>query len=135
MSQPSQPAPVNVPPQRLRNGAGASALVIGVLALVLAVLFIFAPLAAILGAVAVVLGIVGVSRANRGAASNRGQAVAGLITGALGLLIAVAVIATIGTLLARHSLDFRDFGRCMDRAAGADAREACVRELSDRLNR
>ncbi len=135
MSQPTQPVPANVAPQRPRNGVGAAALVIGVLALVLAVLFVFAPLAVVLGAIAVGLGIAGVVRANQGAASNRGQAVAGLVTGALGLVIAIAFMVTIGTLLARHSLDFRDFGRCMDRAAGADAREACVRQLSDRLNR
>ena len=67
------------PTQRL----GTAALVIGVVALALVVLILFAPLGAFLGLVALVLGIVGMVRANRGQADNRGQAVAGLVTGAL----------------------------------------------------
>jgi len=65
-----------------RNGMGTAALVVGVVALVLVVLILFAPLGAFLGLVALVLGIVGLVRANRGQADNRGQAVAGLVTGA-----------------------------------------------------
>jgi hypothetical protein len=131
----SQPVPASAPPQRQpRNGLGVAALVTGVLALVLAVLFIFAPLGALLGLIAVGLGIAGLVRANHGVATNRGQAVAGLVTGAVGLLIAIAFMVTIGTFLARHSLDFRDFGRCMDRANGTAARDSCVRQLTDKLN-
>jgi hypothetical protein len=133
----TQPIGLDTQPQqqlRPRNGIGASALVIGVLALVLAVLLIFAPLAALLGLIAVVLGIVGIARANRGAASNRGQALAGLVTGAVGLVIAIALLVTAGTYLSRHSQDFRDFGSCMDRANGSQAREDCIRQLDDALN-
>jgi hypothetical protein len=132
----SQPVSAGVPSQRrARNGLGVAALVIGVLALVLAVLFIFAPLGAILGLIAVGLGIGGLVRANSGVASNRGQAVAGLITGAFGLVIAIVFMVTIGTFLARHSLDFRTFGRCMDQAVGVEAHDSCVRQLTDKLDR
>src|SRR4029453_13316289 len=70
-----------------RNGMGTAALVIGAVALGLAVLILFAPLGVLLGLVALILGIVGLVRANRGQADNRGQAVAGLATGALALVI------------------------------------------------
>ena len=133
----SQTAPVEAPSQQLprpRNGLGASSLVIGVLALVLAVLVAFAPLAVILGAVAVGLGIAGIARANRGAASNHGQAVAGLVTGGIGLVLSIAMLVTIGIYYNRHSTEFRDFRHCMDRANSAATRGACVDQLNNQLN-
>jgi uncharacterized membrane protein HdeD (DUF308 family) len=133
----SQTAPIEAPSQqlpRLRNGLGTSSLVIGILALVLAVLVAFAPLAVILGAVAVGLGIAGIARANRGVASNRSQAVAGLITGGIGLVLSIAMLVTIGIYLNRHSTEFRDFRDCVDRANSVATREACVDQLSQRLN-
>jgi hypothetical protein len=133
----SQTAPVEVPSQPLnrpRNGVGASALVIGVLALVLALLIAFSPLAVILGAVAVGLGIAGIARANRGVATNRGQAVAGLVTGAIGLVLAVALLVTLGVYLNRHSTDLRDFRDCVNRADTASARGSCADQLSNQLN-
>lgn len=133
----SQTAPVEAPSQQLprpRNGLGASALVIGVLALVLTVLVAFAPLAVILGAVAVGLAIAGIARANRGAASNRGQAVAGLITGGIGLVLSIAMLVTFGVYVNRHSTEFRDFRDCMDQANSVTTRADCVDQLSHRLN-
>jgi hypothetical protein len=116
-----------------RNGVGTTALVIGVVGLVLVVLLLFAPLGALLGLVAVVLGIVGLIRVNRGDADNRGQAVAGLITGAFALLVGAVLTVSIGTWFATHVNDFQDFGRCLDDAVGQAEREACTRELSRKL--
>jgi hypothetical protein len=133
----SQTTPVEVPSQPLprpRNGVGASALVIGVLSLVLTVLIAFAPLAVILGAVAVGLGIAGIARANRGVASNRGQAVAGLVTGAIGLVLSIALLVTVGVYLNRHSTQFRDFRDCVNQANTAAARGSCADQLSNQLN-
>jgi membrane-bound ClpP family serine protease len=113
-----------------RNGIGTAALVIGVVALVLVVLLLFSPLGAFLGLVAVVLGIVGLVRANRGEADNRGQAVTGLVTGGLALLIGIVVTISVGTWFATHTNDFRRFGDCMDNAVGDAAREECARQLS-----
>jgi uncharacterized membrane protein HdeD (DUF308 family) len=110
---------------------GTAALVIGVVALVLAVLILFAPLGALLGLVALILGIVGLVRANRGQADNRGQAVTGLVTGALGLLCA----ASIGAFFATNVNDFRQFGSCLDGARGDQAREACAEQLERNLDR
>jgi membrane-bound ClpP family serine protease len=113
-----------------RNGIGTAALVIGVVALVLVVLLLFSPLGALLGLVAVLLGIFGLVRANRGEADNRGQAVAGLVTGAIALLLGIFFTISIGTWFATHVTDFDRFGRCMDNAGGQAAREQCARELS-----
>ena len=116
-----------------RNGIGVAALVFGVVALVLVILLLFSPLGALLGLVAVLLGIIGLVRANRGEADNRGQAVAGLVTGALALLFGILFTISVGTWFATHVNDFRRFGNCMDQANGATAREQCARQLSNDL--
>ena len=116
-----------------RNGVGTTALVIGVVSLVLVVLLLFAPLGAFLGLLAVIFGILGLVRVNRGEADNRGQVVTGLITGAIALLVGVVLTISIGTWFATHVNDFNEFGRCLDRASGPAAREACSRELSRNL--
>jgi hypothetical protein len=112
---------------------GVAALVVGVVALVLVALLLFSPLGVLLGLVAVVLGIVGLVRANRGEADNRGQAVAGLVTGGLALLLGIVFTISIGTWFATHVNDFQRFGNCMDNAVGAAAREQCARQLSQDL--
>ena len=116
-----------------RNGIGVAALVFGVVALVLVILLLFSPLGALLGLVAVLLGIIGLVRANRGEADNRGQAVAGLVTGGLALLLGIFFTISVGTWFATHVNDFQRFGNCMDNAVGADAREQCARQLSTDL--
>jgi membrane-bound ClpP family serine protease len=112
---------------------GTAALVLGVVALVLAALLLFAPLGGLLGLLAVLFGIVGIVRANRGVADNRGQAVAGLVTGALALLIGIVLTVSIGTFFATHVTDFDRFGRCMDNASSTQARRTCADQLSTDL--
>ena len=118
-----------------RNGMGTAALVVGVVALVLVVLILFSPLGALLGLVAVILGILGIVRVNRGQADNRGQAVAGLVTGALALVVGLFLAASIGAFFATNVNDFRQFGRCLDGARGDQAREACAQQLERNLDR
>ena len=118
---------------RRRNGMGVTALVIGVVALVLVLLLLFSPLGALLGLLAVLFGVLGLIRANRGEADNRGQAVAGLVTGAVALLFGILFTISVGTWFATHVNDFRRFGNCMDNATGAAAREQCGRQLSTDL--
>jgi hypothetical protein len=116
-----------------RNGMGTTALVVGVVALVLVLLLLFSPLGALLGLLAVLFGILGLIRVNRGEADNRGQAVAGLVTGGLALLFGIFFTISVGTWFATHVNDFRRFGNCMDQANGATAREQCARQLSQDL--
>jgi uncharacterized membrane protein HdeD (DUF308 family) len=117
-----------------RNGMGVAALVIGVVALVLALLVLFFPIAALLGIVAIILGLVGMGRASRGEADNRGQAIAGLITGLLALVIAIVFTVSIGTFFVQHQNDFRKFGNCILGADNAPARKACGEELTNQLD-
>ena len=121
--------------RRRRNGMGTAALVVGVVALVLVALILFSPLGVLLGLVAVVLGIVGIVLVNRGEADNRGQAVAGLVTGGLAMLIGLFLAVSIGTFFATNVNDFRQFGRCMDNARSDQARQACGEQLANNLDR
>jgi hypothetical protein len=55
-----------------RNGMGTAALVLGILSFLCGW---------ILGLLAIIFGAIGIARANRGEATNKGMAVAGLILG------------------------------------------------------
>ncbi|MBD0424141.1 DUF4190 domain-containing protein [Streptomyces sp. TRM S81-3] len=68
------------------NGPGTAGLVLGILA---AVVFCLWPLAIILGILGVVFGAVGRGKARRGEATNPGQALAGIICGAAGIVLGV----------------------------------------------
>ncbi|KAB1985230.1 DUF4190 domain-containing protein [Streptomyces triticiradicis] len=74
------------------NGMGTAGLVLGIIA---AVLFVVWPLAIVLGVLAVVFGLIGGAKARRGEATNSGQALAGVICGAVGLVLAVAVFVLV----------------------------------------
>lgn len=130
----SPEAPMATHPPR-RNGVGTAALVVGVVSLVLSVLVIFAPLGAVLGVAATILGIFGMLRANRRLADNAGQALAGLVTGLIAVVIGGALTISVGTALARHAPELTTFGSCVDDATTAQARETCVQNLVDKLDR
>nr|WP_202515717.1 DUF4190 domain-containing protein [Streptomyces sp. SID161] len=68
------------------NGMGTAALVLGILS---AVGFLAWPIALVLGILAVVFGSLGRGKAKRGEATNPGMALAGIICGATGLVLAV----------------------------------------------
>lgn len=88
----SQPPgyPYGGPPSQPRNGMGIAALVLGILSIPL--LFIsLGILGVVLGGLAVIFGIIGVRRSGRREATNSGVAVAGIVTGAIGLVIGVVV--------------------------------------------
>jgi hypothetical protein len=133
-TSPPPPPPTWEAPQRFRNGAGTSALVLGVLALILAILVVTSPLAAILGIIAIVLGIIGIGRAERGEAINRGSAIAGVVTGLLSLAVVAFLAFSIGRFTSNHASDFRTFATCMRDANTAADRDACMHQFSDRVN-
>ncbi|WGD40500.1 DUF4190 domain-containing protein [Streptomyces cathayae] len=66
------------------NGMGITGLVLGIIS---AVLFCFWPLAIGLGVMAVIFSALGRGKASRGEATNPGHALAGLICGAVGILL------------------------------------------------
>lgn len=73
---------------RPMNGMGTASLVVGIVS---AVFFCVWPLAIVLGILAVVFGLVARQRARRGQATNPGQALAGIICGGVGIVLAVAI--------------------------------------------
>jgi hypothetical protein len=79
-------------PAPASNGMAVAALVVGILALLGAFCFGFPGL--LFGVIAVVLGILGLRRANTlPGTPQKGVAIAGIVTGAIGLLIGLAVVA------------------------------------------
>jgi hypothetical protein len=78
-----------VMPPAPRNGLGTAGLVLGIVS---AVVFCLWPLALVVGVLGVVFGVVGRRRAGRGEATNGGQALAGIICGAVGILLSAAMI-------------------------------------------
>lgn len=69
------------------NGPGTAAMVLGIVS---AAGFCLWPAAIVVGVLAVIFGAVGRAKAARGEATNGGQALAGLICGAVGTVLAIA---------------------------------------------
>lgn len=71
------------------NGMGTAGLVLGILA---AVVFCLWPLAIVLGILGVIFGVIGRRKARRGEATNPGQALAGIICGAVGIALGIGML-------------------------------------------
>ncbi|MEU8958298.1 DUF4190 domain-containing protein [Streptomyces sp. NPDC048518] len=76
-------------PMAPANGMGVAGLVLGIIA---AVGFCLWPLAIVVGILAVIFGAIGRRKARRGEATNGGQALAGIICGAAGIVLSIAVL-------------------------------------------
>ncbi|MFD3588517.1 DUF4190 domain-containing protein [Streptomyces sp. NPDC058683] len=74
------------------NGLGTASLVTGIISVVG---FCAWPIALVMGVLAIVFGSIGRARVGRGEATNGGQALAGIICGSVGLLLAVGFIVVI----------------------------------------
>ena len=116
------------PPAGNRNGFGTAALVLGILSLVTWFLFV----GGLFGIVAIVLGALGRGRAKRGEASNGGMALAGIITGALGVLLTILVIVGVAALFSTG--EFSNLTDCLQDAGGdQEAIDDCQRQFEDSL--
>ena len=95
MSYPHTPAPAPAPVQP-SNGLGTAGFVVGLIGL----LFSFLPVIGVIAWPLVILGVifsaVGISRANKGAATNKGLAIAGLTVSIIGLVICILWAAAFG---------------------------------------
>jgi hypothetical protein len=78
-------------PMGPQNGMGTAAMVLGILSCCLFCIYGVVSLG--LGITAIVLGVKAKKRADRGEATNRGQAQAGFITGIVGTVLGILVIA------------------------------------------
>jgi hypothetical protein len=116
------------PPARPRNGMGIAALVFGILA----ILFCWSAVGGIVfGILAIILGAMGAGRARRGVATNRGVAIAGIITGVLGLIVGVVfavIFAIAGFFFTSHGgqAAFEQVRECVQQqvARGVDPQQA-----------
>jgi len=117
--------PGGYPAAPARNGFGTTALVLGILAIVTSITVVGGVL---LGVLAVIFGLLGRGRARRGEATNGGLALAGVITGVIGILLAGALIAFGASIL--NSKAGKNLQSCL-RDAGADttAQQACQKQF------
>lgn len=120
------------PPQMMRNGLGVAALVVALLSLPAALTIIGG---LILGITAIVLGFMGRGRVSRGEANNGGVAVAGIVLGALGVLLSLVLIV-VAVVFGRWFMDWggRDYFDCMQDAGNDRVAQAqCEDEFRGRL--
>src|SRR5215212_4801706 len=102
-SQPPPLPPRPRPPRRLPpgNGLGTAGLVLGIIALVLAVIPIVGVTAWFIWPVGLVLAVIGFARVRSGEATNRGPALAGVITS--GVAAAVCLLGLVITAVGAAS--------------------------------
>jgi hypothetical protein len=112
------------------SGAGPRNTV-GILALVLGVLSLFSwffLLGGLLGIAAIVLGVVGRRRARRGEATNGGIALAGIVTGAISVVLTVLMLLLVVSFFG--SDEFDGFRECVLESQGDNAAiQECGRQL------
>lgn len=106
------PAPTE-PVRRGGAGMATAALVLGILALLTSFTVIGG---IVLGILALILGILALRKANRGEADGRGRAIAGIVTGVLGVIIAVVLVAVGASLL--NSKSGKNLQSCLKNANG-----------------
>lgn len=118
------------PGPRYGGGMATAALVLGILALVFC-WTIFGGI--VLGLIAVVLGIIAARRGGRGQAPDRGRAIAGIVTGALGLLIAVALVAIGVSFL--NSDTGKSYTQCLQQAGNDQAaQQQCAADFQKSIS-
>ncbi|MBV8862155.1 MAG: DUF4190 domain-containing protein [Mycobacterium sp.] len=128
---PPQPYSGYPPPQSgYKNGLGIASLVLAILG-VLSFWTVFGGI--ILGLLALVLGFLGAVRANRGEATNRGVAIAGIV---LGLLAVIGGVATIAFgMWFWKDIGGDDYMSCMQKA-GSDtaAQQQCQQQFQQHVD-
>jgi hypothetical protein len=111
-----------------RNGIGIAAMVVGIVAIFL---FWIPLLGLVLAIVALVLGIVGIRKASRGEATNKGMAIAGVVTGALALLGSIFI-----TIVFFVAVDeFGSLFECLEQAQTIEEQESCQVQFEQEVNR
>jgi hypothetical protein len=129
---PGSAQPLAAPPSAWpRNGLGVAALVLGVASLVAAVSFVLFPLGLLGGLVAAVLGGIAVTRGRTTGATNRGQAIAGIVCGVLALVVAIVFAVRFGTFVARNTNVFTTFDNCIAKAGDRSAVSNCIARFAN----
>ncbi len=119
-------------PSTGNDGMAIAALVVGVISLLIAWIPFVGLLGVVGGIVALVLGIVARKRITRTRAEGGGLAVGGIVTGAIALVLGLAI--TVGLFVFGQNLfggAIEDFEACMERTGGDQA--TCQREVEDNI--
>lgn len=111
-----------------RNGAGTGALLCGLLGLVFMALL--PPIGLLLAIVAICLGLVGRARSLRGLATNRGQALAALLCGAISLIVSGVFVITEVVYVVNHPGLIHSISNCAAKARTSKESQACVQRLT-----
>jgi hypothetical protein len=98
-------APGYAMPAQPNNGMGTTGMVLGIIGVVCSLTFFLWFFGVILGILGIIFGAIGRGRANRGEATNKGAATAGLVCGIiatvvlplLGILVFASIMGTAGT--------------------------------------
>lgn len=110
-----------------KNGMGVAALVLGILA-ILTGWFL---LGVVPGILAIVFGVIGRGRAKRGEANNGGLALAGLICGIVGIVIAAGVI--VAGVFVLNSDSGKRYQDCIRSASTQAEIDDCANRFRDDL--
>lgn len=121
---PTYAQPPAAPPQP-KNGLGTAALVLGIVGAALAWIPVIGFMGFVCGILAVVFGAIGWNRTRKGAATNKGASIAGLVLGIVSIVLSSVV--WVGTLDAvDDSLDELDDSlTCIEEADTEAEIEAC----------
>jgi hypothetical protein len=105
-----------------RNGLGTAALVLGILGL-LSFWTVIGGL--VLGLLGLIFGIIGYRRARRHEATNSGMALAGAITGGIGLALGLLILAVVGVFFIHHKTDLQQLRSCLQHAQTHGEQQQC----------
>ncbi|MGE0216222.1 DUF4190 domain-containing protein [Mycolicibacterium sp.] len=115
------------PPQAgPKNGLGIASLVVAIISL----FSVFGGV--VLGVVAIILGFLGRGRVKRGEATNGGVAIAGIVLGALSILVSIAAIGVM--VWGFNEVGGTDYVDCVTRAGNdQQAMQDCADEFTQRV--
>lgn len=105
------------PPVQLKNGLGITSLVLAVVGSLCVLLPVVNFASIVLGIAAIVIGFIARGRVKRGTANNGGVAIAGILLGALAIIVGLAFIALWATVW--KDAGGGDYISCMQKA-GSD---------------
>jgi hypothetical protein len=116
-------------PAKPKNWLGATALVLAILGLVLSISIVGG---VTLGVIAMIVGLSGRRRAKRGEATNGEVATAGIVLGALAIVVSLAVIAI--WVRGYEEVDFGSYVTCVSKNSDPQSIQKCANEFQQRVN-
>ncbi|MEV6330894.1 DUF4190 domain-containing protein [Streptomyces sp. NPDC051909] len=90
------------------NGLGTAGMVVGIIAV--AIFCFYGLPSLLLGVLALIFGIIGKKRVSRGEATNSGQATAGIVLGAIGIVLGIVMAVFYGWIIANAD-EWEDSGK------------------------